>query len=501
MGGLRPSSNDASEGAVRTPRPGRSATFGTVAQEIERKFLLDRAPGWLANCSSTRIEQGYLALADEVEVRLRRSGEERMLAVKRGRGEVREEIEVALEGRQFDALWPLTESRRLAKTRYVVQLGKDLRAEVDVFENDLEGLVLAEVEFDEEGGSRGFRPPAWVREEVTGDERYAGRSLALNGSGTRTASERAGKGGGAGGSKARSYRLKKKEPVAKGVRRIARGRAEDAREELSGAIDGDDLAAAIHAARKDMKKLRAVLRLVRDGLGDEVFRKENRRYRDAARLLAASRDAEVKVETLDALEERFDGDMPSEAARRWRATLEREREEIIGAEQGEMKSRIDATLAALEAGIAEIPKWPLKTDSWELLEPGLLRSYRRSRREWKRTRSAASVESVHEWRKRVKDLWYQLRIVRKAWPAAIGATADQAHELADLLGDHHDLALLADDLQGREAVGDRQALAALVERRQQELLEEALELAARLLAEKPKAFRARFKAYWQAWRA
>jgi CHAD domain-containing protein len=295
---------------------------------------------------------------------------------------------------------------------------------------------------------------------------------------------------------ARSYLLKKREPVAKGVRRIARGRAEEAHEELSAALDGRrDLATAIHAARKETKKLRALLRLVRDELGENVFGVENRRYRDVARLLAASRDAEVKVETLDALEQRFGRDVLGEAAQAWRAALERERDEVDVAGDPEIKARIEAALGALDDGIAAIPGWPLKGDSWELLEPGLLKSYKRSRRAWKRTRSEASAERVHEWRKRVKDLWYQLRIVRNASPATIGEMADRAHDLADRLGEHHDLALLAEDLQGREAVGDRPSLEALIERRQRELLDEALEVGTRLLGEKPKAFRARFKGY------
>jgi CYTH domain-containing protein/CHAD domain-containing protein len=473
-----------------------------VAQEIERKFLLDGAPGWLADCSSTRIEQGYLALAEEVEVRLRRAGGERLLTVKRGRGEVREEVEIAVAAWQFEALWPLTEERRLAKTRYLVPLGDALRAEVDVFEGDLDGLVLAEVEFEDEGGSRAFRPPAWMRAEVTGDDRYAGQSLAANGGPPAATPERPGEGvGRTARGEARAYRLRRRERAAEGVRRIARERAESAREELSGVGDGEELAEAIHAARKDIKKLRAVLRLVRQGLGEEAFRAENRRYRDAGRLLAASRDAEVKVETLAGLEERFGGEMPSGASAAWRVALERERDEVAGAAEGEMRSRIEEARAALDAGIAAIPSWPLGAGSWKLVEPGLLRSYRRGRREWKRTRSRASAESVHEWRKRVKDLWYQLRIVRRAWPATIDEMAARTHDLADLLGDHHDLAVLRADLDGRAGIEDRAALASPIERRQGELLEQALELGARLFAEKPKAFRARFRAYWRAWRA
>ena len=68
----------------------------------------------------------------------------------------------------------------------------------------------------------------------------------------------------------------------------------------------------------------------------------------------------------------------------------------------------------------------------------------------RRTIADPSAENVHEWRKRAKDIWYQLRIVRRAWPALLGETAGQAHVLADLLGDHHDLAMLREDLAARE---------------------------------------------------
>jgi hypothetical protein len=77
---------------------------------------------------------------------------------------------------------------------------------------------------------------------------------------------------------------------------------------------------------------------------------------------------------------------------------------------------------------------------------------------------------------------------------------DQAHELTDLLGDHHDLAVLAVDLESRELPGDRVAVIGTIAHRQQELLQSALELGARLFAEKPKAFEKRLKAYWSAWR-
>ena len=295
-----------------------------MGSEIERKFLLVEPPSWLEDRSAVPIEQGYAALCDGVEVRLRRAGDRRLLTVKRGSGEVREEVEIELDRSQFDALWPLTESRRLAKRRYRAALGNGLQAEIDVYEGRLEGLLVAEVEFPSEQRSREFTPPAWLGREVTGDEDYANRNLALNGK--RSDPARQGNGGG----KSRFYGLKRKEGVGEGLRRIALGRAEKALEELGEAGDGSP-ADSIHGARKDLKKLRAVLRLSRDELGAKLFRTENRRYRDAGRLLSTSRDAEVKLQTVVALRRRFEAAFPGDAAIGWEDALERERDEVAGA--------------------------------------------------------------------------------------------------------------------------------------------------------------------------
>src|SRR4051812_48208054 len=110
-----------------------------MADEIERKFLLDEAPPWLGEHPSEAIRQGYLAIGDDAEVRLRMRNREPLLTVKRGSGRVREEIEVDIGGEQFDRLWPLTEGRRVTKRRHRVDLG-GLTAEVDVYSGSLEGL-------------------------------------------------------------------------------------------------------------------------------------------------------------------------------------------------------------------------------------------------------------------------------------------------------------------------------------------------------------------------
>jgi CYTH domain-containing protein len=147
--------------------------------EIERKFVLPGPPPGLDRHPSQPIRQGYLAVAgDGVEVRIRRRGETATLTVKSGPAQVRVEEELEIDARRFDALWPLTEGRRLAKVRHVVALGDGLEAEVDVYADALEGLVTAEVEFPDEAASAAFAPPAWLGVEVTGDARFANQGLA-----------------------------------------------------------------------------------------------------------------------------------------------------------------------------------------------------------------------------------------------------------------------------------------------------------------------------------
>jgi adenylate cyclase len=153
-----------------------------VATEIELKFRLEREPDWLGDCDSTRIEQGYLAIegGGGAEVRLRRRAGEKLLTVKRGSGRTRNEEEISLGAEQFAALWPLTEGRRVQKVRYLVPIETG-GIEVDVFEGELAGMITAEMEFDSEAQSDAFEPPDWLGTEVTGDDRYANETLAVNG--------------------------------------------------------------------------------------------------------------------------------------------------------------------------------------------------------------------------------------------------------------------------------------------------------------------------------
>ncbi len=295
----------------------------------------------------------------------------------------------------------------------------------------------------------------------------------------------------------RSYRLTAGEQAGAGLRRAAHGRVDAALGRLR--VDAKaDAATAVHDARKDLKKLRSLLRLVRDGLGERRYRVENDRYRDAARQLSPAREAEVNLATLAALRAQYPAEAP--AAEVLRQALERERGRLATA-GGALDERIAQATAEIVTGATQIDDWPLDGDDFELVRDGLERAYRRGRRGLRRVRDDPTAENVHDWRKRVKDLWYQLRLLQDAWPVVLKASAAEAHELADLLGDHHDLSVLA--AAARDQAPDdpgTDVLAVLTARRQAELLDAALQLGDRLYAEKPDRFARRIERYWQAWR-
>jgi CHAD domain-containing protein len=297
------------------------------------------------------------------------------------------------------------------------------------------------------------------------------------------------------------YRLEADEKPTAGMRRIALERVERAAERLREAGTVEDPSECIHAARKDLKKLRAAIRLLRRQLGDQLYREENDRYREAGRLLSPSRDAEVKVATLEDLRERFAARLPPADTADWLEGLRRERDRAVRAARIGDADSIGAALAAVEEGRPRIESWPLEADSWQLVGPGIGRAYRRGRREMKRAAEDRSGTNMHEWRKRAKDLWYHLRILRDARPKALSDSLDWADELADVLGDHHDLTLLRDDLLRRDLpLTDRPVVVAAIAERQEELAGAAFDLGERLYAKKPKAFRRKMRRGWKKWR-
>jgi adenylate cyclase len=150
--------------------------------EIERKWLVEVPPPHVLAVPGDAIDQGYLVIGEGgAEVRVRRRGTRCWLTVKSGLGLARAEHEIELTGEQFDALWPATEGRRVQKTRRRLDGGSGAVFELDVYAGPLTGLIVAEVEFTDQPAARAFRAPAWLGTEITDDDAYKNRRLAVDG--------------------------------------------------------------------------------------------------------------------------------------------------------------------------------------------------------------------------------------------------------------------------------------------------------------------------------
>jgi hypothetical protein len=149
--------------------------------------------------------------------------------------------------------------------------------------------------------------------------------------------------------------------------------------------------------------------------------------------------------------------------------------------------------------------WQRNASGWRSLRQGLRHLYRQGRRALAEVNANRSVENLHEWRKQAKYLWQSLRVLEHTWDNALGPLAEEYHRLGQLLGEDHDLAVLQEradrEVENFGGVEVLRRLRPVVDRRREELQEEALELGNRLYRETPAAFIDRLSALWRVWRS
>jgi CHAD domain-containing protein len=294
-----------------------------------------------------------------------------------------------------------------------------------------------------------------------------------------------------------AYQLYADESVREGIVRCAREQLDQAIGELSEGISRDP-GGAVHSARKAIKKERSLLRLARGAMSPKQRRRENAALRDAARRLSDARDGDVMIDTVEKLSAHFAGQLPATTFQAIRQELEEERDtqrrQLVG-------SALDAdAVQELGAVRLRVDDWRLRRDGWKALDSGLTRSYRRGRKALSRARSDRSLETLHDWRKRVKDLWYHERLLTDVCGPMVHGRAEEAHRLSDLLGDDHDLGVLRQNLNSGSASApvDLDAVIKLIDHRRDELQTEAINIGRRIYGESPKSFRRRTKLAWQA---
>jgi CHAD domain-containing protein len=292
------------------------------------------------------------------------------------------------------------------------------------------------------------------------------------------------------------YRLERNELVPQGLTRIAREQLASAADELG--KRGSQRAAGIHEARKSIKKVRAVLRLVRRELGN-TYRKKNARLRRVGRKLSEFRDATAIIQILDALKQKYPDELPPSIRRKLvarRAAAERQRN-VAGVLQ-----KMAATLRGAEVRVSS---WPLEMDGFAAIAPGLESTYRAGRRALARAQKQPRPENYHELRKRVKDHWYHVRLIEDLWSDVMQGYEKSLKDLETWLGDDHNLVLLRETIHAApDRYGtskDVEALSDLIAKYQKELRDNSVSLGQRIYEEKPRLFIERMKHLWDTWQS
>lgn len=282
------------------------------------------------------------------------------------------------------------------------------------------------------------------------------------------------------------YALKRDEAVADAFRRVTTELCDDAVAQLH---RGGDAAAAVHATRKAMKRIRAAARLVRPALSSGGYRAVNTRARDAARLLAGHRDAHVVSATVAAVVATANDPAVYDDLR---AALPRE----DATPQPEVVESAVAVLSQLRADLVDVTL----DDGWGAVPAGIEAIYRRGAKAMSAAAGKTTATRLHEWRKHTKYLWHAVELVTPSWPAVLGPLGDELHALSDNLGDDHDL-----DVASGHVAASYPAMPAgwdeLVAARHSRLRTAAFSRGLRVYAEAPEAFGRRMRAYTEAWLA
>ena len=290
-----------------------------------------------------------------------------------------------------------------------------------------------------------------------------------------------------------AYRLKVQEPVAEGVRRVGLEQIEIAEAKLA---SDEDIPAAIHDARRCLKRLRALLHLVRPGLDEDAYRQEADQLAEIGKLLSGARDRHVMQLTLAKLE-KHPGGLPKPAATRVRKVVASSNasDGVQGNHDGRRPalSRLKQT-RKLFAGRA------LGDLELDHLVEGLEVTYRKARKAQRKAYAKPSDEAFHAWRKSTQRHWRHMLLLSHGWPEALLARAGEAKELSRLLGEDHDYSVLLAFAEEQEKAelrrDDLASLKAVCRARQAELRAWAKPRGDRLFAEGEESLKDRIALYW-----
>jgi len=272
---------------------------------------------------------------------------------------------------------------------------------------------------------------------------------------------------------------------------------EEQRQILSVIASESDVHAKIHEVRKSLKKLRAVVRLVRKST--DRYQEENIFYRDLGREISFLRDKTAHLEALHRLKDKYQDSLYIRTFSRFRKRLEGERQRAMNKA---WKNHDPLSFIQKEIQTHQQTFKPFQVNTIDEIIPGLRKVYKRGRKGLERVNKSPTTENFHEWRKRTKYLRYQMEMLMAAFPHIISAFEESLHDLSDFLGNDHDMALLHERAfdyheSGFSGENEYQLLCALMAHERTTLQRSAVTLGQKLYLDDPDQFVRRIEKFWE----
>ena len=299
-----------------------------------------------------------------------------------------------------------------------------------------------------------------------------------------------------------SYRLENNETLSFGLKRIVLELIDNSVFNFSkgnGSFNED-----VHQSRKNFKKIRTVFRLIRSQIGKDSFRLENSFYRDSGRVLSDLRDSTVLISTFEKLTKTSELEMSNFDFSVFKNFLI-EKHRSISASKNKKSQVINSLSTDLLLARSRVFDWPITGDNFKIIKPNFRNIYELGQDRMYGVFDEAIKENVHEWRKRVKDLWYSMRILINLWPEIMNPLVLLLGKLSDLLGDTNDLFLLKERIITNQSKfkddHHTKELINFIDKRIIDLLRDARTIGRKVYSEDSKYFVGRIQNYFEIWRS
>lgn len=260
----------------------------------------------------------------------------------------------------------------------------------------------------------------------------------------------------------------------------------------------DNVGEDVHEIRRNFKKIRALLRLVRDE--KDTYARENKFFRDEARKLAPVRHANAMLEGLNLIQQQYNERIYKKAFTDIRTHLEEHRDSAVEKMLDE-KHILQDMHQNLEPRCEKTAAIFKGANSFKTIGSGLKRVYKRSKKAHTKALDSKSASNLHELKKRVNYLKHQLDAINPIWPKMLTVWKEELDELSAFLGSYRDLSMLNDHIQENNtkisAEDGTYLLGTLIAGHQEQLRKQAILLGKKLYHLKANDFVALMETAWE----